>query len=203
LLTVTGGNAGTSTGLTAIGDTIFAANYDEVDSYNLSTAAFKMYNLGGVAIVPDAGRLLVTGLSPLTPATAPPGEIRSFDPTQASFPYGLQVVTNSNGNAVGTGPQLFAGYGIGIGAGGQIFVNSNEISFASPNPPLLPGQILSVDPLTGNRTILSDATHGVGPTFVNPLGMYVVPEPSTIVLAAFGGLVVLTRMKSSSRRAAG
>ena len=54
--------------------------------------------------------------------------------------------------------------------------------------------VLRIDPLTGDRMIVSDATHGTGPSFINPVAILVVPnvpEPSTIVLAAFGVLALL------------
>jgi hypothetical protein len=54
--------------------------------------------------------------------------------------------------------------------------------------------LLQIDPVTGDRTILSDATHGTGPAFTVPVGVFVVPnvpEPSTIVLAALGAIALL------------
>ncbi len=49
--------------------------------------------------------------------------------------------------------------------------------------------ILSIDPTTGNRMVLSDATHGLGPGLFQPFSLTVVasvPEPSTSVLVLMG-----------------
>ena len=85
-------------------------------------------------------------------------------------------------NSVGTGPTLTAGdvNGIAIEASGMILLNEQNLN-----------AVLTVDPLTGNRVIFSDATHGAGPAFSVPLGILVVPEPSTFVLAVLGGLALL------------
>ncbi len=56
------------------------------------------------------------------------------------------------------------------------------------------GALLQIDPITGNRTILSDDTHGSGPTFTTPITMTIVPnvpEPSTVLMAVLGLLGLL------------
>jgi hypothetical protein len=181
------------TSLAAIADNVYVASLSEVDSYNQSTAAFGRYQgLGASAITPEAnGRLLIGGYEP--PVTPTPQEIRSFDPTQTTSPFGLQIVSANSSSF--TGRVLYANGGIGVGADGQIIVTN----FFNAGPPLpFPSQVLSVDPLTGNRTILSDATHGMGPTFVYAAGVYIVPEPSTIVLAALGMIALLAYKRTRS-----
>jgi hypothetical protein len=62
--------------------------------------------------------------------------------------------------------------------------------------------ILSIDPVTGNRTILSDSTHGSGPNFYAVYGLAImqnVPEPSTFVLALGGLMLVAFRQLFSKR----
>ncbi len=91
------------------------------------------------------------------------------------------------GNTVGTGPGLFFATRLAVGPDGSIFTPN-----ISPTPA---NYILSTDPLTGNRTIISDATHGTGPAFGLSVssGIMVVPnvpEPSTFILAAIGGLAL-------------
>jgi hypothetical protein len=182
--------------LTAIGDTVYVANLYFIESYSLSTGATFTYNgVSGASITPTAAatRLLLGGFVPPFTPTAP--GINSFDPSQTTSPFGKQVVSDNSGSM--TGPSWFSTYGLGVGANGQIFATN----FRNATPGAT-GQVLSVDPLTGNRTILSDVMHGTGPTLVNPLGIYVVPEPSTIMLAVLGALVVLRRLKADTLRAA-
>jgi hypothetical protein len=86
---------------------------------------------------------------------------------------------------VGSGPIWSAGnpYGLTTDANGTIVMAA-----------IFSAAIYSIDPLTGNRTILSDSTHGTGPIALaleDPVVIPNVPEPSTIVLAALGGLALL------------
>jgi hypothetical protein len=57
-----------------------------------------------------------------------------------------------------------------------------------------PGQVLAIDPVTGNRTVVSDASHGAGPSIYLASGITVVPnvpEPGTVLLAAVAAVVLL------------
>ncbi|HVU87160.1 MAG TPA: PEP-CTERM sorting domain-containing protein [Pirellulales bacterium] len=94
------------------------------------------------------------------------------------------------GNPVGSGPALGLALTLAVGLDGSIFTPSTiDLTTAT-------SAILSVDPLTGNRTILSDSTHGTGPAFNLLLASGItvvpnVPEPSTLALAALGGLLLV------------
>jgi hypothetical protein len=46
---------------------------------------------------------------------------------------------------------------------------------ANPSTDNSPSALLTLDPLTGNRTVLSDATHGAGPAFEQIYTVFVVP----------------------------
>ena len=90
-------------------------------------------------------------------------------------------------STVGTGPDL-SSWRIGVTATGSVITDTGWSSYQTP------GQILSIDPVTGNRTLLSDPTHGTGPSFFDAGGLLIVPsvpEPSTMILAALGGLALL------------
>ena len=117
-----------------------------------------------------AGNLLV----PTEPFT---GTILSVNPITGD----RTVVTSPT---VGTGPNLGPfGAQLGVAQDGTLFINSVAISAPSP--------VLRVDPVTGNRTIVSDATHGTGPAFIPSYGLLVVPnvpEPSSIVLLGMGAI---------------
>jgi hypothetical protein len=83
-----------------------------------------------------------------------------------------------------------------IALDGTIFVTN--AGFGIP-----PSSVYEVNPLTGDRTILSNPTTGTGPDFGQPLGIAVyapVPEPSTLVIASvlFGsiGMVRLRKRKA-------
>ena len=86
-----------------------------------------------------------------------------------------------------TSPNL----GIGVGADGMVWLAVTQY----PRPPF--NAIIGFDPhwdgdpWSNPLTILSDATHGSGPAFYAPAGLYVVPEPSSIVLALFGALALV------------
>ncbi len=73
---------------------------------------------------------------------------------------------------VGTGPSLGP-------LGGQLAIGSNGILYTS-EADLTPSQdpVLGVDPTTGNRFIVSDATHGNGPLFDTSGAAQSCPRPS-------------------------
>ena len=92
-----------------------------------------------------------------------------------------------SGGGVGTGPGLgdYPGQ-LGIAANATIYTNQITVSLGQT-------PVLAIDPATGNRTIVSDATHGSGPLFDPSFALAVVPtpEPSTMILAVVGGLALL------------
>jgi hypothetical protein len=89
-------------------------------------------------------------------------------------------------------------------------VTGNRTAFSTSGPIVFPGQlgvastgtvytsgpsssILQINPVSGVRSVLSDATHGTGPAFSNPATMALavvpnVPEPSSIALLAIGAI---------------
>jgi len=71
------------------------------------------------------------------------------------------------GSTVGTGPWQDGVYCLAVESGGTILLaaNSNQAF----------NGILAVDPATGNRVFLSDATHGTGDSFVSIFDVAVVP----------------------------
>lgn len=128
-----------------------------------------------VAVDP-AGQLLVT--SGLTAG------VMRIDPVT-----GARTIVTSN--SVGTGPQFptrdpfYQEYRLAIAGDGTILLNEWDA-----------GGVWAVDPITGNRTIVSDATHGAGPLLGSTTGgggiaVVPAPEPATLVLAALGGLALV------------
>ena len=114
------------------------------------------------------------------------GAILSIDPSTGNR-------TLLSGLGLGTGPDLpptDAG-ALGVATDGTMYTNyfgSGSFTFQGP--------VLRIDPATGNRTIVSDATHGTGPLFAPTPALMVVPnvpEPSTIVLGAMGVAMLLVR----------
>jgi hypothetical protein len=92
-----------------------------------------------------------------------------------------------SGGGVGTGPSTF-GLTLGILPSGSLITESFPLNANQDC------QILSIDPSTGNRTILSDSAHGSGPELFWTGGLAVapgVPEPTSLVLALLGGLSLL------------
>ena len=98
-----------------------------------------------------------------------------------------------SGLGVGTGPDLPEGFAgvLAVAADGTLYTNHDvAASFTFQGP------VLRIDPATGNRTIVSDATHGTGPLFAPTPALMVVPnvpEPSTIVLAVLGVAMLMVR----------
>src|SRR5262249_24799733 len=105
--------------------------------------------------------------------TLPQG-VAVWDPTTNLFSL-------LSGPGVGTGPNITSNgpTGIAVEANGTVLLSDQTL-----------GVIFSIDPATGKRTILSDATHGLGPTFSAPQDVMVitsVPEPSSMLLAVLAG----------------
>jgi streptogramin lyase len=85
----------------------------------------------------------------------------------------------------GTGPVFGAlAAQLGVAPNGTLYEGGLESTW-----------LVQIDPATGNRFVLSDATHGTGPLFTQlTVACAVVPnvpEPSTVILAALGGLALL------------
>jgi hypothetical protein len=69
---------------------------------------------------------------------------------------------------VGSGPAFIDPVQITTTLDGQILVTSYGTTTAEDE---YHGMVVSVDPATGDRTILSDATHGGGPGYISPIGI--------------------------------
>jgi sugar lactone lactonase YvrE len=100
------------------------------------------------------------------------------------------VFTLVSGGPVGSGPTMGGAGPLALAteSDGRILLTEDTLN-----------AVLSINPVTGNRAILSDATHGTGPAITNPQGIAVVPvpEPSSIALLTIGaiGLAALARRK--------
>lgn len=91
--------------------------------------------------------------------------------------------------SMGTGPALDT-LSIGVSSTGAILADN-----------ISTGSLLSIDPTTGNRTVVSQLFTQTGATTVFA-GVAVIsnaPEPSTLILAALGGLALLTRSRAGNR----
>jgi hypothetical protein len=116
-----------------------------------------------------------------------PGGIFRVDPITGD----RTIVTDSTH---GVGPDSTAYYQLGLGADGTIY-SAGLVAGANVTK-----AVFAIDPDTGNRTVLSDATHGVGPAFQEAIGLMVVPipEPSTVVLVSIAvGICLATWNKRS------
>ena len=123
-----------------------------------------------------AGNLIVD--RPPVPVQFGPPAILSIDPITGNR-------TVISGETTGTGPTLgITPTQVGVAADGTIYVTTITNFTLAQTP------VLAIDPATGNRTIVADGTHGTGPLFDPSFALAVVPtpEPSTLVLAALGGL---------------
>jgi hypothetical protein len=148
---------------------------------NLTAGSGPTWTAPTDVAVDPAGQLLVTSIV---------GEgVMRIDPVT-----GARTLVTSN--SVGTGPHFPArqqngqDYRLAVAADGTILLNEWDA-----------GGVWAVDPITGDRTIVSDATHGAGPLFRSDAGgggilVVPAPEPATFVLAALAGLaVVAARLK--------
>jgi streptogramin lyase len=154
---------------------------------NTSTSAGSgpVWNLLDDVAVDATGQLLVT--------SAATNGVMRIDPVTG----GRAIVTS---DSIGAGPQFPTRdpngvvNGLAVAADGTILLNEREA-----------GGVWAVDPITGNRTIVSDATHGAGPLLALnyvPGGIAVVPapEPATFVLAATGALALTVVLRSRKSR---
>ena len=71
---------------------------------------------------------------------------------------------------VGSGPDLSSPGGIAIEADGNLVVIDNNLV-----------AVFRVDPISGDRTILSDASTGSGPVFGSPIGIAIEADGSLVV----------------------
>jgi streptogramin lyase len=71
-------------------------------------------------------------------------------------------------STVGSGPNFIDPVQLTTTLDGRILVTSYGTRTAEDE---YHGMVLSVDPATGNREILSDATHGGGPGYISPIGI--------------------------------
>jgi hypothetical protein len=108
-----------------------------------------------VALEADGSILYVNTYGP----TVPIGVFRIDPVTGAATPLSTDTA--------GSGPAFAAPRGIAIEAGGTIVVGDGLGSFNEPD------RILRVDPASGARTIVSDATTGTGPVLTGPYGLSV------------------------------
>ena len=139
----------------------------------------------GIAVLPNGELLVSAAGSPPPPAGSgnPPATIFLIDPAT-----GNRTVLSDPTH--GTGPNLVAPRQITLGAGGNLIVADLG---GPPGPPsgaqFPPPAIFLVNTMTGNRMILSDATHGTGPNFgghvTGPFG-----GPIAVALDASGNILV-------------
>jgi hypothetical protein len=165
--------------------TFYVSRGFDVAGFSRSGALISRSNADGtlntVSLAPYAdGTLLLAG-STLT--GGPASGVGIYSPALDSY----QTVSSA---LHGTGIVPWTSAGLGVAANGTIWD-------AVPAQLQRPGEVLAIDPVTGNRTILSDATHGLGPTFVSPAGLVVIPEPGTAMLLMSGaiGVIALQRCR--------
>ena len=85
---------------------------------------------------------------------------------------------NCLGSVIGLGPQFVFPNAIAVAADGALLVVDGSDFF---NNGLL--ALVRVDPVTGNRTVLSDATHGTGQQFAAPVAMAVERDDHLVVIS--------------------
>jgi streptogramin lyase len=156
---------------------LFAPGPGAFNSYSLSGALVASYLptnfIFSMAATPDGTVLFGTASATLA-GTA----VGSFNPN-VQDPFDYRRLTT------GTGPTLDAITGVGVAPNGTVWAANYRFNVK------VNGSVVGIDPTTGNFTTLSDSTHGAGPTFLNPDGLAVVPEPGTFVLTVVGGLAIL------------
>jgi hypothetical protein len=92
------------------------------------------------------------------------------------------------GTTVGGGPPLDRPTGIAVAADGSLVVVNSSLSF--------PDSIVRVDPVTGDRTVISGGSEnrGSGPPLLEPLTVAVEADGKLIVVEGFGGLKAVMRV---------
>lgn len=160
------------------GSLLVAAAFTGFARYSLGGDFQELYQSGvpGSLIAEGNGRILYGNIGS---TLSIPG-LYTFDSTLSTSPYDRHLVSGPGIGepAVGSGSPLRWAAGLGLASNGTIYVANLNISGA--------GNLLAVDPVTGIRSLLSDATHGSGSTFKNPTGVAVVPEPGSLALALLG-----------------
>ena len=104
--------------------------------------------------------------------------------------------TQLSGRDTGEGPELVTLFGIGVEADGNIVVTNND-PFAGENT------LIRIDPITGDRVVVSGPGVGSGPLFTQDLQLLdivPVPEPASVVLLASGVFFLLLRRRLCFRR---
>ncbi len=131
----------------------------------------------GIALGPS-NSLIVTTVSTYEIAGFNVGDVYRVD-----LATGDRTTLSSSFLGIGTGPDLFRPVSVVINANGQILVTDVD-------------GILTIDPLTGNRSLLSNDDVGTGPDFSTPLGMAL--EGNGNILVADFDLDAIFRVNSTT-----
>jgi hypothetical protein len=94
----------------------------------------------------------------------------------------------ADSESIGSGPEFEAPYGIAVEAGGSLVMVDAALE-----------AVVRVDPVSGDRTILSDASIGSGPGFITPVGIAVEADGSLVVVDAALEAVVRVDAVSGDR----
>ena len=135
---------------------------------------------------------LVGLITPVSIAAEPNGRFVLVDPAINAVLRVNQhqigtVITISDDNPTYSGPLLQLPYGIARAADGALLVTDAGLQ-----------AVLRVDPSSGNRTIISDATHGMGPRFQIPVQVAVASDGALIVTDSLLGLQAVLRVDPSN-----
>ena len=167
-------------GFANAGTLLYAAGQTNIYKIDTATGAASIAgpSIGGPAINPidltfdSLGHLYVAAT---TGNSGTAVDVYSLNPATGN----LTAVSTSSGTPVGTGPTFF-GLSIGTSSSGTIYgIN-------------IGGGLLSIDPTTGNRTLLSQV-ESFPQSEAEASGLVVlsqVPEPNSMLLAALGGLAL-------------
>jgi hypothetical protein len=178
---------GNATNLASLGGNAGALLYTDGLLFTSGPGSFESYSLTGNFVGSYLSTTVVYSMAATsdgnilfgTPSASIAGTaVGSFNPNVPD-PFDYHSISSGTGAPIGAVP------GLGVAPSGIVW--AANVLFTTRAT----GNVLDIDPTTGNRSILSDATHGAGPTFVAPYGLTVVPEPGSFVLAAVGGFVLL------------